>query len=136
MFFLNTCAQSSLEYLLLLAAFFACLGLALPIMFQTTQDFLSTEDDLLAKRISNTLTEQVNLMQFLGDSSQKSFEFIPLKSISIYSKSSELIIETKNKSFSVDFHSPQLILKQEFANKFIINLKKVGGNIIATLEST
>jgi hypothetical protein len=120
----------------LLAAFFACLGLALPIMFQTTQDFLSTEDDLLAKRISNTLTEQVNLMQFLGDSSQKSFEFVPLKSISIYSKSSELIIETKNKSFSVDFHSPQLILKQEFANKFIINLKKVGGNIIATLEST
>jgi hypothetical protein len=117
-------AQSSLEYLLLLASFFAMLGLVLPVISSTTQGFLSAEDDLLAKHIFEEVQEQVNLMVFLGNGSEKQLEFIPAKFITFSSSGNELIIESENKKFEVIFPNPQLIPKEEFSKKFFINIYK------------
>ncbi|MFA5125544.1 MAG: hypothetical protein WC462_00895 [archaeon] len=117
-------AQSSLEYLLLLAAFFAVLGLVLPVISNTTQSFLSAEDDLLAKHIYEEVQEQVNLMSFLGNGSVKQLEFVPAKFITLYSSGNDLFIESENKKFSVVFPSPPLIPKQEFSGKFLIRILK------------
>jgi len=121
---MNSKAQSSLEYLLLLASFFAVLGLVLPVISATTQSFLGAEDDLLAKHISQEVQEQVNLMAFLGNGSVKQLEFIPAKFIRLYSSGNELFIESENKKFNVTFSTPQLILKQEFSGKFLIKILK------------
>jgi len=117
-------AQSSLEYLLLLAAFFAVLGLVLPVISGTTQSFLSAEDDLLAKHIYEELQEQVNLMSFLGNGSLKQLEFVPAKFIRLYSLGNDLFIESENKKYSVAFPVPPLIPKQEFSGKFLIKILK------------
>lgn len=123
-------AQSSLEYLLILAAFFGVLGVMLPIIFQTTNAFLSAGDDLLAKRIFDEATEQISLMNFLGDGSSKTFEYSPVQSISIYSQGNEVVIKSKNREYKVDCSSPQLILKQDLNKPFSINFEKNGNNVL------
>jgi len=120
--------QISLEYLLILAGFFSAIAIALPAISYATEQFVLANDTLLAKDISEKLTEQINLFEFLADGSQKTFEFVPAKSVSILLQNKELIISSKQKSFQTNIHSTQNFNK-EFNSKFIIMIKKVNNAI-------
>jgi len=122
-------AQSSIEYLLLLAAFFGVLGVMLPVMSQTSQAFLLAGDELLAKRISSDLTEQISLMKFLGDGSTKQIEYFASKSISISSKGNQILLSAGEKEFVVETKSIQILPKQEFSGKFFLTIQKIGNSV-------
>ena len=126
-------AQSSIEYLLLLAAFFGVLGVMLPVMSQTTQGFLFAGDELLAKRISSDLTEQVSLMKFLGEGSTKQFEYFPSKSIIVSSRGNALLFSAGEKEFSVDLGGIQVFPKQEFSGKFFLTIQKKSSGVQVTI---
>ena len=118
-------AQVSLEYLLLLAAFFAAFALVLPIVSYSTSQFLASSDVLLAKRISVDLAEKVSLLQFLGDDSQFEGEYFPAKEIVLYSAGSKVLVAASGKEFVVDTNFVQIIPKASFVRQFkIIVLKR------------
>ena len=117
-------AQVSLEYLILLAAFFSFFGLMLPVIIGVTQNIVFSSDDLLAKRISEEIQEQVGLFEYLGDGSEKVFEYVPASKIILYSSGSEIVIDSTRKQFKVICSSPQSIQKQEFSNKFFLKIQK------------
>jgi len=121
-------AQVSLEYLLILAGFFSALAIALPAISYTTEQFVLANDTLLAKDISEKLNEQINLFEFLADGSQKTFEFIPAKLISISLQNKELIISSNQKSFTIKLNSTQTFA-HEFDSKFAVIIKKINAGI-------
>ncbi len=125
-------AQSSIEYLLLLTAFFGVLGVMLPVMSQTTQSFLSAGDELLAKRISNDLNEQVSLMKFLGDGSIKQFDYFASKSITVSSRGTSILFSSGEKEFPVEMGVVQVFPKQEFNGKFVITIQKLSNGLKVT----
>ena len=120
----NQRGQSSLEYLLLVTAFFSILGIILPIASNTIDSFINASDDLLAKSIADELTENISLMSFLGEGSVKTFEYSPAKSILFSSSGTKLNISTKSKSFEVETNYVQIIPKTSFEKRFSIVLEK------------
>lgn len=134
-FSLNQRGQSSLEYLLILTAFFSILGVILPVAFNTMESFLSANDDLLAKSIASELNENISLMSFLGEGSEKTFEYFPIKSISFSSSGTKLNILTDAKSFEVETNYVQVIPKISFDKKFLINLSKTDKGIVVSFEN-
>lgn len=122
-------AQSSLEYLIILASFFCVLGIILPIIFQTTNGFLLAGDDFLAKRIASNLSEEINLITFLGNGSMRTFEYVPINGITLYSSGNFIIIETKNRQHKINVFSAQVLLKQEYTSKFWVDVSKIEGKI-------
>ncbi len=123
-------AQASLEYLLLFAAFFAALAVLLPIMNQTSKEFLLASDSLLAKRITGEVLEEISLMNFLSDGSKKTFEYYPIKLISVYSRGSVVYFSSEEKQYFVETNSIQLIQKTDFNSKFFVILKKDSNRIL------
>jgi len=119
-------AQVSLEYLLILAGFFSALAIFLPAINYSVEQFSLANDTLLARDISEKINEQINLFEFLGDGSKKTFEFIPTNSISISLQSGELEISSKQKSFSLKIDSVQNF-SNEFSSKFVMGIEKVKG---------
>lgn len=125
---MNFGAQSSIEYLLLLAAFFGVLGVMLPVMSTTTQSFVSLSDEVVAKNISKDLNEQISLMSFLGVGSTKQFDYFATTNISISSQGTKVILYANEKEFLINTGFIQIIPKQDFSGKFSIVLqKKVNG---------
>ena len=112
----------------ILAGFFSALAIALPAISYATQQFVEANDTLLAKDISEKLNEQINLFEFLAEGSQKTFEFVPTKSISVSLQNKELVISSNQKSFQVPVQSTQNFTN-EFDSKFIITIKKVNNTI-------
>ncbi|VVB76523.1 Uncharacterised protein [uncultured archaeon] len=117
-------AQSSLEYLLLLAAFFAVFAAFIPIVANISSGFLGASDDFLAKRIAQDLNEQISLFASLGEGTKKSLEYSPASKIIIQSRGNELVVGSDRKQFSAVFSLSQVIPKQEFKSKIILNLIK------------
>jgi uncharacterized protein (UPF0333 family) len=134
-FLSNQRGQSSLEYLLIVTAFFSILGIILPVASSTVDSFLSTSDDLLAKSIANELNENISLMSFLGDGSVKNFEYAPVQSISFSSTGTKLNVSTSSKNFEVETNSIQVIPKTSFEKKFLITLSKINNKIIVSFEN-
>jgi len=126
---LNQKGQSSIEYLLLVTAFFSILGIVLPVASSTVDSFLSTSDDLLAKSIANELTENISLMSFLGEGTVKTFEYSPVKNISFSSSGSKLNISTELKVFEIETNSVQIIPRTSFEKNFSITLLKTNKGI-------
>ena len=133
---MNSRAQVSLEYLIILAAFFAVLAVTLPAAASATNQFFGASDAMLAKSISQQVQEQENLFHFLGDGSAVTLEFVPAKLVSIYSEGNELVIIGGEKEFRSTLKSPQLIPRQDFSSKFFVALKKVGGFTTITATGT
>jgi hypothetical protein len=69
-------------------------------------------------------------MSFLGEGSEKSFEYSPIKSITLYSEDKNFFIQSANKKYSVGFPEPLLVLKQDFNSKFALTLKKNKNNVL------
>lgn len=125
----NQKGQSSLEYLLIVTAFFLILGIVLPVASSTVDSFLSASDDLLAKSIANELNENISLMSFLGEGSVKEFNYSPIESISFSSIGTKVIISTKVKSFEVETKFVQIIPKTTFEKNFSLILSKTNKGV-------
>jgi uncharacterized protein (UPF0333 family) len=117
-------AQVSLEYLILVAAFFSALLIILPTINNISNDFFVVNDSLLIKQVSDKISEQDNLFSFLADGSRKEFVFIPSKKILLKTFENELIISTEKKSITTKLNSKQNNLEKEFNSKFKIILEK------------
>jgi hypothetical protein len=117
-------AQVSLEYLLLLAAFFAALVLVLPVASSSATQFLESSDVLLAKRIVANINEKVSLLQFLGSGSRFELEYFPAKEVVIYSKGNQIVVSVGNKEFVATTDSQQLLLRESFVRQFKIIILK------------
>ena len=126
----------SLEYLLLLAAFFAVLGIVLPVVSTSAQQFLDSSDALLAKRIAGDVTEKASLLAFLAGGSQFSLEYFPAKGISIYSQGTNIFFESAGKQFVAESGSQQLMVKETFTKKFKIIISKRGKDVQVIAESS
>lgn len=133
-FYQNQKGQSSLEYLLLVTAFFSILGLIIPVASSTVDSFTNVSDDLLAKSIANELTENISLMSFLGEGSMKKFEYAPVKSISFSSAGTKLNISTPSKSFQVETNFVQIISKVSFEKSFSMIILKTSEGIKVSFE--
>ncbi len=116
--------QVSLEYMLILAAFFSALAIALPSITYAINQFQTANDTLLAKNISEKLEEQISLFDFLGDGSKKTFEFVPTNKIIIQIQSGEIIIASEQKSFTLKLKNSQNNFSEEFNSKFFVTLTK------------
>jgi hypothetical protein len=126
---MRSCAQSSIEYLLLLAAFFGVLGVMLPVMSSTTQSFIEASDNLLAKKLSQDLAEQISLMSFLGNGSVKQIDCFSSKGIFISSQGNNVIFSVGEKEYLVNTGSVQVIPKQEFNGKFSLKIQKIKNSV-------
>lgn len=127
--------QSSLEYLILVTVFFSILGIVLPVASNTVDSFLAASDDLLAKQIFEDLSESISLMNFLGEGSEKTFEYHPIKNISFSSSATKVIISTDSKSFEVETNSIQVIPKTTFEKSFFVTIKKnAKGAVVSFLD--
>ncbi len=125
----NNCkkAQVSLEYLLILIAFFAALALMIPIIsFSIDQLFISI-DSINSKKIIEIIKENDNLFEFLSDGSLKKFEFIPSNKINVNIKNNKIMIFTSSKSFDLIVKNNQKEIVKEFTNKFYLEIKKENG---------
>lgn len=128
-------AQASLEYLLLLCAFFSALAIALPSITFSVQQFLGASDAVLAKSIASQIQEQDSLFRFLADGSAVSLEFVPAKGISIYSKGNEIVVAGGEREFRAALSSAQVIPKQDFSKKFFVSISKSAGQTRISLAS-
>lgn len=131
---LNSKGQVSLEYLLIVTAFFSILLIVLPVAVNTMNSFLFVSDDLIAKSIVSELSENISLMNFLGEGSSRVFEYSPVKGLTLYSLGSKLIIQSESNEFEVETFSPQLIQKTFFDSKFSIILKKSSGGVVVKVQ--
>jgi len=118
-----SCGQVSLEYMLILAAFFSALAIALPAITYSTNEFKIASDSLLAKSIFEKAREQISLFDFLADGSEKIFEFTPTKMIFVESSADKLTISSEKKSFTIKKEN-NLGFSKEFSSKFFMRIKK------------
>jgi len=119
--------QASIEYLLLLCAFFSALAIALPSIAFSVEQFLGASDAALAKSIASQIQEQDSLFRFLADGSAVSLEFVPTKGISIFSQGNEIVVFGGEREFRATLSSTQVIPRQDFASKFFVGISKSGG---------
>jgi hypothetical protein len=122
--------QVSIEYLLLISAFFAAFALLLPQVSIAVDQFFVTNDALLAKQIAQTIEEEVSLFEFLGNGSKKSFSFSPAKQITFITQNNILTVSTEQKEFTISFPNKLLGQIRIFEKKFSIEIQKQN-NLIA-----
>lgn len=128
--------QVSLEYLLLLAAFFSVLGIIFPVITSSSQAFLESSDVLLAKKMAAEISEKASLLAFLADGSQFSLEYSPAKEVVVYSQGSQIVAEASGKSFFAQTNSQQFLVRESFTRNFKIILRKAQNNVQVIAESS
>lgn len=124
--------QSSIEYLLILTAFFASLGIILPIIESSTNSFLLISDTILAKNISEELNEQCNLFNYSGNGSSKEFIKLPSKMIKIKSDTKMITILPSNDNGKeyVVYCKNNSVFEKNFESKFSITISKENDSIM------
>lgn len=120
-------AQVSLEYLLILAGFFAVLAAILPSISYATEAFNTAQDTVLAKQISEKISEQTHLFYYLGDGSKKEFEFFSQTKIVVESDGSKILVSSNQKIFESETRFEQNIPKTELVEKFFMLITKENG---------
>lgn len=125
--------QVSVEYLLLLAAFFAALGIILPSVAASTNAFLSASDSALAKHIATDTHENVVLLSSMGNNSSLEEEYVPSQKITLYSKANTIVVSA-GKEFAIEFPDAQVFVSHEFKEKFVIRLTKENGKVVFHAE--
>lgn len=94
--------QSSIEYLLILTAFFASLGVIIPVIDNTMDQFFTVNDTLIAKNVSEKINEYCSIFYFGGNGSIKEFTITPSNEIIIKSDSKNFFISSSQKSFKIN----------------------------------
>jgi hypothetical protein len=129
--------QSSIEYLLILTAFFASLGLILPIISSSVDSFLLMNDTILSKEIFEELNEICSLYNFSGNGSSKELIYSPSEIIKIKNDGQRLIISSSEVSAEKEFVincKNNSFFEKSFESKFSINISKENNAIAIIAE--
>jgi uncharacterized protein (UPF0333 family) len=118
--------QVSIEYLLLFAAFFAVLGISLPVLGYSVDAFLISSDVLLAKKISSDLTESISLFSHLSNGSSKTISYFAAKEIKFYENGANLVVSAGEKSFEIELGGAKLASGGSYSRAFEVKLTKLG----------
>ena len=121
--------QVSLEYLIILGAYFSVFALMLPIVFEIIDAFLDSSDSIVAKNAADELIEKNDLLSYLGDGSEFLMTFVPAKEISVYSINGRVFFASKKNSFE-SILVKQNISSKKFNSKFSVSIRKESGGII------
>lgn len=121
-------AQFSLEYLLVLLAFFGALAVIIPSISFASQQFFSANDTVSAKIIVDTIKQDCSLFSFLGDGSKKEFSFLVSEKIELSSNGNIFSIKTLQKEFSFECKSNKFSFESE--KPFLIFLEKKEGTLV------
>lgn|GEM_PF-1035905 len=130
--------QSSIEYLLVLTAFFASLGIILPIIENSTDSFFLISDTILSKNIAEELEEQCNLFNYSGNGSSKELIQSPSKLIKIKSDGKTITISPTN-DFGEDYTfvcKNNSVFEKSFETKFKIIILKENDSITIIAHET
>jgi hypothetical protein len=130
MFCSGQSGQSSLEFLLLLLAFFSALALVLPAVSYSADAFFGAADSSLAKQIASEVRERASEMEFMGDGSRIVQEFVPARGISVFSDGNKIIFSSGQKSFEAIFSRPQAFARRDFNSKFFVEVGRSGGQVV------
>lgn len=123
----NNSGQVSLEYLLILVAFFATLSLILPIIFFSIDEVFFVIDAVNIRKIANIIEKNDELFLFLANDSFKKIEFDVIKKINIITQGRKLIISSREKEFIVMLNDEQSNFNKKFETKFYVEIKKENG---------
>jgi hypothetical protein len=127
--------QVSIEYLLLFAAFFAVLGISLPVLGYSVDAFLTSSDILLAKKISSDLTESISLFSYLSNGSSKTISYFPAKEINFYENGGNLVIGAGEKSFEIALEGVKVIGTGNYSKSFEVRLTKASNLVELKISS-
>lgn len=119
--------QVSVEYLLILAAFFSVLTLMLPLISSSVTQLYFTNDVILSKKIINIVESEDERFLFFSDGSNKIYEFVPSKLINIKINNKNLTISSNEKKFDLELNNIQQDFEKDFDKKFYLNIKKENG---------
>ena len=128
-------AQVSLEYLLIVSAFFSALLIIIPSVSIVTNDFLLANDAILIKQISEKVVEQEQLFLFLSNGSRKEFVFVPAREINLKTINNSLILSNPKKSLTISLSSKQNLLEQKFESKFKIIIEKQNNETLINFQN-
>lgn len=128
----NLRGQISLEYLLVLAAFFAALVIFLPAVNYATEKVFESSSAILAKNISNKLSEECSLFSFLGDGSKKYFHFVNTNKLSFSSNGKTISVSSGEKEFAFECTANSFSFSTE--KSVDILMKKSAGSITFEFE--
>ncbi|MEK6959410.1 MAG: hypothetical protein AABW59_05195 [archaeon] len=128
-------AQSSLEFLLVLAALLSALALILSSFSFAMGAFKSAGDASLASSIARQVQAESEAFRFLADGSKKSFEFSPLEKITIASSGTKVSFVGGESSFEADTFSQQSV-QGIFEKSFVILIEKSGGKVRLSAHSS
>jgi len=116
--------QVSIEYLLLFAAFFAVLGISLPVISYSVDAFFVSSDVILAKKVSSDLNESISLFSFLSNGSSKSLSYVSSKGIGFSQKGGVLAVSVGEKSFGVELNGAKIVGSGNYLGTFEIRISK------------
>jgi len=116
-----------------LCSFFASLAIVIPAVSFSVDAYYVASDSLLAEKISNDLTQECDLLNFLGNFSAKTFEYVPSKSISIKINKNGGIVSSDSKEYYFDCENISSY-EYSFSEKFKITLTKINDKIEFSLE--
>ncbi len=129
----NSRAQFSVEYLLVLLAFFGALAVIIPSISFASQQFFSANDTVIAKTIASTVEQDCSLFSFLGVGSKKELSFSVSEKVVLSSNGSLFSIKTSQKDFSFPCKSNSFSFETE--KSFLIKIeKKEEGVVFAFIE--
>ena len=129
-------AQLSLEYLLLLAAFFSCLLLFLPLLQKSYAAALFGIDARNASFFSESLAQASRELSVLGEGTAVSIGINPLNPWQISVQGNRLLVSVssgvlgKTKEFSAELSMPAASFSKEFSEKAALKVSKTSGLLV------
>lgn len=127
-------AQVSLEYLLVLLAFFGAFALLLPFYSAAFSAGIFALDSMNAKRFSESIQDSVSKLIVLGNGSSIQISADPSLEWKIFSEKNELFIALESngvqKSFSVSFPNEINFSETVFSSEKGFLIKKDNGKIL------
>lgn len=127
-------AQVSLEYLILVTAFFSSLMIIIPSAMFVANEFLNLNDSLLLKQVSETIVEQDSLFSFLANGSRKEFFFTPTKEVVVKVVDKKLFLFNNQKNIEVGLVFSQPFFEKKFDSEFLLILEKQSNKTIISFK--
>ena len=131
---LETKAQSSIEFLLVLLGFFSALAIIVPAVSFTANASLFASDAVNAKSFVQEIETTVQDFALFSDGSVREISFSPINAWQISSNNKELKVfvqsSVSEKEFVILFPNQIVFLQKTFSGPSSIKIRKTGNLIL------
>jgi virulence-associated protein VagC len=110
-------------------------AIMLPSVSYAIDSFNSAQDTVLAKQISEKISEEASMFYYLGNGSKKELEFFSQNKIVIHSEGTKIIISSAQKSFESETFFNQNISETQFQQKFFLIVEKKENQTVVSATS-